>query len=79
MTEKLFSEVFKTDLDTHKEQIIFTGDSPNDSPMFACFPHAVGVANILEFQDRLTHKPAWITRKKGGFGFAEMVDILLSP
>ena len=25
---------------------VFAGDSPNDAPMFAYFPHSVGVANV---------------------------------
>jgi len=36
-----------------------------------------GMANLLAFQDRLTAFPAWVTAKKGGYGFAEMVEILL--
>ncbi len=78
MTARFFSEIFQTDLDREKDHIIFVGDSPNDEPMFACFPHAVGVANILDFSDKMKHKPAWVTTEKGGFGFAEMVDILLA-
>ncbi len=77
MTKRLFSEIFQIDLDSRKESIVFSGDSPNDAPMFAFFPHSVGVANVLQFGDDLLHKPAWITEKKGGYGFAEMVDILL--
>jgi len=77
MTKIMFKEVFKTDLDAIKETIIFVGDSPNDEPMFECFPNAVGVANILSFQDRLTFKPTWITKGKGGIGFAQLVKILI--
>ncbi|MBW1864929.1 MAG: HAD family hydrolase, partial [Deltaproteobacteria bacterium] len=53
-------------------------DSPNDCPMFAFFPHSVGVANILDFKGRLESEPAWITTKPGGYGFAEMADILIA-
>ena len=77
MTKRLFSEVFQIDLESRKESVIFSGDSPNDAPMFAFFPNGVGVANVLQFTDTLAHKPTWVTRKKGGYGFAEMVDILL--
>jgi len=77
MTKIMFKEVFKTDLDAIKETIIFVGDSPNDEPMFEYFPNAVGVANVLSFQDRLTFKPAWITKGKGGIGFAQLVKILI--
>ena len=78
MTRLLFEEVFKKNLDRVKEQVIFVGDSPNDIPMFAYFPHAVGVANVRRFKKLMTCEPAWITQQGGGDGFAEMVDILLS-
>ncbi|MCP4116224.1 MAG: HAD-IIB family hydrolase [Desulfobacteraceae bacterium] len=76
MTSLFFREVFHVDLEAVKEQVIFSGDSPNDEPMFEFFPKSVGVANILAFADRLTHKPAWVTRKEGGLGFAEMADLI---
>lgn len=78
MTKRFFSEVFQVDLDSRKKAVIFSGDSPNDAPMFSFFPNGVGVANIRQFADDLQDKPAWITEKPGGYGFAEMVDILLS-
>ena len=78
MTRLLFQEVFKQNLDEIKAQAIFTGDSPNDAPLFAFFPHAVGVANVRYFKGQLACEPAWITRKEGGDGFAEMVDVLLA-
>jgi HAD superfamily hydrolase (TIGR01484 family) len=77
MTQLFFEEVFHVRLDEIKQKIIFIGDSPNDSPMFSYFPHSVGVANVLNFKERMTCNPAWITEKEGGYGFAEMVDILL--
>lgn len=78
MTRMLFAEVFKDDLEAVKEDVIFIGDSPNDVPMFRFFPHAVGVANIVQFEAKIKHSPAYVTRQKGGFGFAEMVDVILS-
>jgi hydroxymethylpyrimidine pyrophosphatase-like HAD family hydrolase len=57
--------------------VVFAGDSPNDEPMFAYFPHAVGVANVRDFVDRMKHRPTWVTQREGGFGFAEMVAVLL--
>lgn len=77
MTRMLFEEVFKDDLEAIKEDVIFIGDSPNDVPMFRFFPHSVGVANILQFKEKITHKPAWVTQQEGGYGFAEMVDSIL--
>jgi hypothetical protein len=78
MTRLFFEEIFKTDLDESKEQIIFIGDSPNDAPMFHFPPHSVGVANILRFEEKMDHKPIWVTEKEGGYGFAEMVNMLFS-
>jgi HAD superfamily hydrolase (TIGR01484 family) len=77
MTRRLFEEVFHENLEDVKHQVIFTGDSPNDVPMFTYFPHSVGVANVLFFKDRLSACPAWITKSEGGYGFAEMVNTLL--
>lgn len=78
MTRLLFEEIFKKNLDTVKAQIVYTGDSPNDAPMFAYFPHSVGVANVRRFKNQLPCQPAWITQRDGGDGFAEMVEVLLS-
>ena len=78
MTKIMFKEVFKKDIDKIKENIIFSGDSPNDEPMFEYFPNSVGVANVLAFKDTLKSKPAWITKKSGGFGFSQLAEVLLS-
>jgi HAD superfamily hydrolase (TIGR01484 family) len=78
MTRILFEEVFQSPLDKSRNQAIFAGDSPNDVPMFAFFPHSVGVANIRRFEGQLARNPAWVTTREGGYGFAEMVDVLLS-
>jgi HAD superfamily hydrolase (TIGR01484 family) len=77
MTRILFEEVFQAPLEEAKDQVIYVGDSPNDAPMFAFFPHSVGVANVRRFEGQLTSAPAWVTRREGGYGFAEMVDGLL--
>ena len=77
MSHLFFKEVFGVVLADVRDQVLFSGDSPNDAPMFAYFPHAVGVANIRAFEDELAAAPAWVTRGEGGLGFAEMVDVLL--
>jgi HAD superfamily hydrolase (TIGR01484 family) len=78
MSRYLFEEVFGEDLEAVKEDVIYIGDSPNDAPMFAYFPHSVGVANVMQFEGRMPCYPVWITRHEGGYGFAEMVDNLLA-
>ncbi len=56
---------------------IFCGDSPNDEPMFAAFPHTVGVANVTPWLRMMKAHPKYCTASKGGQGFAEMVNIIL--
>jgi hydroxymethylpyrimidine pyrophosphatase-like HAD family hydrolase len=77
MTRTLLAEVFATDLDAERERWIFAGDSPNDAPLFAYFPHSVGVANVRAFADRIATLPAYVTAGEGGAGFAELAQALL--
>jgi hypothetical protein len=77
MTRTLFAEVFGLDLDAQRARYVFAGDSPNDAPMFAFFPNAVGVANVRDFADRIAPLPAYVTVREAGAGFAELADFLL--
>jgi HAD superfamily hydrolase (TIGR01484 family) len=78
-TARLFArEALGADLEAERERWTFAGDSPNDAPMFAFFPHAVGVANVREFAGRLEAEPAWVTTAESGAGFAELIDALLA-
>ena len=65
------------ELDAEREHWIYVGDSSNDQAMFATFPLSVGVANLLDFADRLTQWPAYITRHDRGRGFIEVAERLL--
>ena len=78
MTKLLFAESFGIDLDDERTAFLFAGDSPNDAPMFAYFPYAVGVANLLDFADRLTEWPAFMTKARSGAGFAELAEAVLA-
>ena len=77
MTRLLFAEVFGQDLEAVRERCVFVGDSPNDAPMFAWFPDAVGVANVRRFAGRMPALPAFVTEHEGGQGFAEVAEALL--
>ncbi len=77
MTRVLFAEVFGVDLDREREKYVFVGDSPNDTPMFAYFGNAIGVANLRAFADRITTFPAYITQREAGAGFAEVAELLV--
>ena len=78
MARRLLAEAFAIDAEAEREAIVFAGDSPNDAPMFGYFSHAVGVANVLDFEDRLRHKPRWVTRSRGAAGFVELAEALLA-
>ncbi len=79
MTKILARECFGLDLDAAREQFAFIGDSPNDAPMFAYFPASVGVANVNRYVDLLDARPAFVTERESGAGFAELVARLLEP
>ena len=78
MTRRMFRELYDIDLDRGRAGVIFIGDSPNDEPMFAFFPHTVAVANIRPFLSRLNSLPEYVTEKAAGDGFVEFAAMLLS-
>ena len=79
MCRRFAREVLDLDLDTRagNRRAVYVGDSPNDEPAFAFFEHGVGVANIRDALDRLEHPPAFVTRGRGGKGFAEVARKIL--
>jgi len=78
MTRRLLAEAFAIDLDAERDRFVYVGDSPNDAPMFAFFPNAVGVANVVPFLDRIATPPAYVTIGEGGAGFVEVAEQLLA-
>ena len=72
------AEDFGVDLDREREAFVFAGDSPNDQPMFAHFPNAVGVANVREMADLMRELPAWVTPSACSAGFVELAEALLA-
>jgi HAD superfamily hydrolase (TIGR01484 family) len=76
-TKLMLKEDFDIDIERDRDRFVFAGDSPNDQPMFAFFPHAVGVANVLQMADLMSDFPQWITPSAGAAGFAELADALI--
>ena len=66
------------DLESQLDRWLYVGDSANDEPMFAHFPHTAGVANVRRFLPRMSAHPRWITARPGGLGFADLVDRVLT-
>mgnify|MGYP002336340259 CR=1 FL=1 len=66
------------ELDAEIDRWLYVGDSTNDEAMFAAFPLSVGVANLLDFAERLRQWPAFITTLDRGRGFVEVAEALLA-
>lgn len=78
MSRIFANDVLGIDLDKMKDRIIFAGDSPNDGPMFSFFPNSCGVANVIDFAGGNTPLPAFVAMQRGGAGFVEIADRILS-
>ncbi len=78
MTRRFAADVLGVDIDAARDRFVFCGDSPNDAPMFGFFPHACGVANVRDFEDRMPALPAYIAQSHGGSGFVEIAQHILS-
>ena len=74
----MLREEFGIDLAAERQRFVFAGDSPNDQPMFAFFPNAVGVANVREMASLMEHLPAFVTPSGGSKGFAELANALIA-
>jgi hypothetical protein len=78
MTKRFLNDHYGDDSGYLDGRAAFSGDSPNDEPMFHAFKNSVGVANVVDFLDDMNHHPAWIAGAKGGKGFAEIAAALIS-
>ena len=75
----MMRELFGVDLEADAAtRYVFSGDSPNDAPMFGFFPNAVGVANVRDFAADMDHLPRWITAARSGAGFVELARALIA-
>lgn len=59
------------------QSVAFSGDSPNDEPMFKFFPNSFGVANVKNFASRMSKLPEFVSDKSGGLGFAQIAAQIL--
>ena len=77
-SQRFATDILGIDLGRERDRVVFVGDSPNDAPMFGFFPHACGVANVLDFQGRMDAEPTYRTIARGGYGFLEVAERILS-
>jgi len=78
MTRVFVRDALGLDLEAAKEKFMFCGDSPNDEPMFRFFPYGCGVANVRDFASRMAALPAFVSEARGGEGFVEIANRILS-
>jgi hypothetical protein len=78
MTKVFVRNVLGLDLAVARSRFVFCGDSPNDEPMFDFFPLSCGVANVQEFATRMKALPAFVSEARGGAGFVEIANRILS-
>lgn len=77
MTLRFLESQFGISAEDAKSRCAFSGDSPNDEPMFQFFPHSFGVANITDFRESLNHSPTYLASSRGGAGFVEIARQIL--
>lgn len=77
MSLRFLEREFNVTATDAKEVCGFSGDSPNDEPMFAYFPHSFAVANIQNFIDQISNKPTYVSSQRGGLGFTEIAAAIL--
>ena len=67
-----------SDSGLRKDEALYVGDSPNDSPMFGFFDLSVGVNSVLNYKDIMKNHPLYITENDGSEGFIELVEHIIS-
>jgi HAD superfamily hydrolase (TIGR01484 family) len=77
MSLRFLEKEFGVSAEKAKEVCGFSGDSPNDEPMFKYFPHSFAVANINNFIDQIKNPPNYVTANRGGAGFTEIARAIL--
>lgn len=78
MTLRFLEREFSINAEKAKEVCGFSGDSPNDEPMFRYFPHSFAVANIQNFLDQIKNPPTYVSKNRGGQGFTEIAQAILA-
>ncbi|GMQ46877.1 HAD family hydrolase [Vibrio sp. 10N] len=58
--------------------VAYIGDSLNDEAMFEWLPVTFGVNNITPLLGKLSTLPSFVTAGNGGYGFAELAEMLIN-
>ena len=63
--------------DAMQSRCAYIGDSPNDESMFEFFNNSFAVANFRHLANDVKHKPAFLTEREEGAGFAQVAERLI--
>jgi HAD superfamily hydrolase (TIGR01484 family) len=79
MCKRFAREALALSLDKPEDRAAcaFSGDSPNDEPMFGFFENSLAVANIRKFAGRIRQPPKFVAAQDGGAGFVEIARALI--
>jgi hypothetical protein len=76
MSRRIMAEVYAVDIEASRDEILYSGDSINDAPMFGFFRHTVGVSTVR-------HNLAEILPRRAGSrgdrdGFVEIAEAVIA-
>jgi len=77
-TKKQMSLKVISKLGLNSKDVLYIGDSPNDSPMFEYFESTVGVRSVKNYEGLMNTYPKYITKNDEGHGFVELIQFLIS-
>lgn len=78
MCERVVQQHFGKPISALPDQLIYSGDSPNDQEMFSTVKLSVGVANILAVKAQLKTLPTYLTAGSHGQGFDQIAAAILA-
>ncbi|VAV89371.1 Haloacid dehalogenase-like hydrolase [hydrothermal vent metagenome] len=72
MFEKLLADEYVLTVDDVVQQTLYTGDSPNDAPMFRRFFLSVGMHSVRQYNMPAADLPGFVTEENGADGFMQV-------
>jgi len=77
MFERLLAREYHLMVDEILNQTIYTGDSPNDAPMFRRFHLSIGMKSVIGYNMPKADLPGFVTPGDGATGFMQVVRQIL--
>lgn len=77
MFERLLASEYGSMVDELLRCAVYTGDSPNDAPMFRRFPLSVGMRSVANYTMPKADLPGFVTLGDGADGFMEVARKIL--